>query len=564
MNIHDLADIAGRPNLILSGFILSIMFFVFTLIKTLGCNIKYKEKRKILIIFSIMVFYIYLSLGLKFLSLWFMLYTVICILIGKFFRIRILKLKEFNLIRLSMDFFLGFYFNAIVYFVVSHKNLVSVFGEGFNNKFLIAYLILIVLIAIFKRKELAINLEKEKNTLLENKNSVIIILVAVSLITAYFIVFNYNVVFSWSWIDDKRAHLSETFIREYFICEGFPLDKLYSFLFQLAVFVPTAFLEGDAARLLLMSYNFFGLLNLFFIFLIPYEFSKELHLSTKLCVLSSFLTVFYGPLGAPIINSYIGFINISGSMYHNTTQFFVIPLILICIYNLYKWVFNTKDYNNLILSVIFLNLSFFIKSSGYMILAPSMCILIGILFLTRKSVRNWSTVFSGSLIFIPAIFWIIYPKIFAVPKTTTNTIVGKFGEVYLSYINAGLKNLHMSIYAKIFMVIVFSLIGIILVSIFGKSKDKNVSKFYYKFMLPVFIVCILVACIFVEDGIRRLHGNFMWQTSLIGCALMPFIAAHLEEINNKTFNKFITYILYLNMFSGFWHLLLLNLYNSLN
>lgn len=558
MYIYNIINKIPKLNLILSGFLVAIIFCGVVSLRGLDINCTNKEIKRMILLFFMTTFCVFFSLGLKLLSLWFIVYTLICIIEGRYIIVNILKITKFQLIHLCIEFLLGLYINAVLYFIISH-----LVGFAYSKIFMILFFIIIIALNLFKRKKIFSYFDRFKNQILKKENYYVVFLVAISLIISYLIVFNYNINYQWSWNDDKTAHLSQTFIKDYFIYSRFPLKNLYPFIFQLALFVPTVFFNGDHTKLLIMSYNFFGYINMFLIFLIPYEFSKKLKITTKGCFLASFLTVFYGALGGPIINSYIGFINISGSMYHNTTQFFAMPLVLLCIYYIYSWVRELNDYNNLILAILFLDISFFIKPSAYMILAPSICILIFVMILKRKVSKYLLTIFSYVLIIIPMAFWVVYPKILGMSKTSTDTCIGKFGEVYLYYFNARFSNLNLSIYKKVFIIVVFSLIGIILVSIFGSFNNKLTTKFYYIFLIPIFMISIWVACSFIENNIRKYDGNFLWQTSLIGCCLMPFIAGLLQGCKRNIMKKIIQFIFYLNIFSGMWHLIMLNLNKTL-
>lgn len=554
-------DAHFRQELIISGFVLSVGLFLVTTFIIAYNRFDFKAKKKLTIIFTGVFIWDLVTLGFKLNIFVFIFYAVLCVYTGKLLMEKLLKINGKNFITYCSEFLLGFYVLGFIYFLFSHKFFFRRFGTNFNR---IAFITLIILICIYVLLHIK-NIKSDFINISEvvNENQSIIILMAFTLVCSYFIVFNYNVISQWAWNGDKMAHLEQTFYLDIISNNGFPLQKLYPFAFQQALFVPTSVFNLVSINQLIMSHNFFGFINLFCIFVIPFEFSKKLGLNKFSSFLSSLLTVFYGAIGAPIINSYLGFINISTTMYHNTTEFYALPLVLLCVYYIYNWLGNKEAVSSIILSIFLLDISFFIKPNAYMILGPVICILFVIMFLRSKEVRNLKIIIPSILILLPTIFWEIYPIVFRIPKTTTQTAIGKFGELFFCYFDDAYKPLNFNIYDKVFFMITFSFIGIFFAVIFGRIKDNFNKKFFYLFLLPVFIIGLLVASIFVEGGKFRHDGNFLWQICLLGCCLMPFISELANGIKNKTIRNITYSILILHIFSGFWHLLMYNIFRTL-
>lgn len=554
-------DIHLKQNLIISGFIISVFLFFVTSLLIVYAKFKYKAKNKLILIFVLIFIWDLLTLGLRLNIFIFTFYAVICLYTGKLLIEKIFKINIKNIAIYCSEFLLGFYVLGFIYFLLSHRFFLHRFGLNFNKVTFIFLIILVCVHAFIHFKNIKLDFINIKEVI--NNNQSIIIFMTLTLVCCYLIVFNYNILSQWAWNCDKISHIKDTFFANMLTSKGFPFQKLYPFAFQQSLYTPISLFNLVSLNQLIMSNNFFGFINLFCIFAIPFEFSKRLGLNTFSSFLSSLLTVFYGAIGGPLINSYLGFINISTSIYHNTTEFYALPLVLLSVYYIYIWLDNKEIVSNIIISIFLLDISFCIKPSAYTILGPSICLLLIIMFLKYKELRNLKIVIPGILIVCPIVFWELYPRIFKIAKTTTETGIGKFGELYTCYFENLNRTLNFNSYEKLFFIIIFSLMGVLLATLFGRSKNKLTSKFYYLFLLPVFCVGLLVACLFIETGSYKHDGNFMWQVCLIGCCLMPFISEMVNGIKFKLIRQITYSILVVHMFSGFWHLIIYNIYSIL-
>lgn len=561
LNFTDLYTIISNDKFIVPiNYILLIatILFILTLLKV---PFKNRFNYRIFIILFILVF-VAETYTFKFSHyvLIFSIYSLICLSLGKMMMLKFTKNNyEINNINIIFEFILGFYTLGIIYFIVSHKFFINIFTIQFSKISMFIVLFLIILKVIHERKRVFFDLKLFKTSLIENEY--ILAFMFLSIILSIFIVVNLNVVSTWGWIGDKFIHV-KTYAQEFATSKGYPFKELLPWGFQSALLVPNIFFSGDMVDYMIKSYNFFGIIMMFIILVLPYEIAKNLlNLNKKYCYLASFLTVFFGPLGAPFIDPYLGLINIATPIYHNATTFFTVPIMLLISYYLYLY-YIKRQIENIVIVIVLLDITFLIKQNGYMLLAPVIGVGIIIYFLKKINVNAFKlSLYLGILLIIPAIYWITYPRVFGITKLETSVIIGSFCDFYFKYFNENFKSLSgLNPFIKIGMIIITSLLGIILATTLGNFKEKKIKKFYYSFLVPLFVISIIIACFLVEDNYRKYNGNFTWQITLIGVCLMPYVAGLVQNIKFKAMRSFVIIVLVAQIFSGMWHLLWATLY----
>lgn len=540
------------------GFAVSMIVLILVgliLLQISKCKNKSKQKW-IIVITAVNILITMFAIGVRRELIIYLLYTLGAIFLGRLILVGILQIKKDNFIYCFVEYFIGIYFAGCIYFILLHRCMNKVIPVN-TSKWLIVLLIFISFIYNVKNDLLMIRV---KNLIMQGYVNQIIMFINLTIFYGYFIVFHFNSLYSWGWNGDKNSHLIIFFIDNLIKFKGFPFESLYPLGFQLAINVPNTFIGSMDSSLIIKSYDYFGLINLFVMMILPFYFSlKELHLNKANSFLASMLTVFCGALGGPIINSYLGFVNISTGMYHNTTLFFALPLIQFNMYFLYKYIVH-KEKSYLLLSIIFLDIHFFIKSSGYMMIAPVVAMILLKTLVTEKK-KVHSTIICGLLLILPAMFWFSYPKLFNITKLETNTKISYFGEVYIHLFDINTSVMKSGNYPLKLMIILFcSFLGIILPIIFGNIKAKNHKRFFYALLLPLLVISILMSFVLIEGNARRYDGNFLWQVPLIGVCILPFICELCSNINNKI-TKSLTYIiLFLHIFSGIWHLIMFDIH----
>lgn len=315
--LYNFFHVFEDKNFILFGFILSMVFGLVCMIYS------YKKSThsfsKLYTVLFIITTFIFFSLGLRLSFFYYLIYLVINILLGNIITQKVFRIHGKGLLWLCIDFLLGFYGLGIIFFIVSQRIILERFGYSFNKIFMFAIYGLIIFYYILNRKDF---IKDVKDIKTELKNYDALILISIALISSYFIIFNLNNVFTWSWLYDKLTHLKSVFIEDFIKYKSFPFDKLYPFGFQESLYIPTL-INRNHIYSMVSAYDFFGFLNLLCAFAIPFELAKALKSNKLSCYLAAILAIFFGAIGGPFINAYLGFINISTSIYHNTTEFCV-------------------------------------------------------------------------------------------------------------------------------------------------------------------------------------------------------------------------------------------------
>lgn len=483
-------------------------------------------------------------------------FSFVAFYLGKIICDNLIKIKEESVIISITQFIIGFYLFGGIHFILNHRILLNFFGSN-SDKYIIIVVIIGILWYIIKNFDFKKELSKLRTCW--DKRKYIFIFFSAAIVLSYFMVFHFNIKLSWGWNSDKEFHLLNFFTFKQQQYGGYPFDTLQPLLFQNSIYVPNLFIKAGINYSIITSYNFYGMINLFFIAIIPFYISRNiLKISKGFSYLSSALVLFFGAIGGPLINPYLGFLTISTMMYHNTTIFFTIPLIQLCLFFLYKYL-QAKDYKSLVLSIVLLDISFFIKPNGYMIIAPLLSIIIALSVLKMKNYLI-NCVQAFALLILPSIFWLIYPKIFGITKLSTNTKITYFGQVIIRNFGKGLPQFeHLNSWVKILVVVILSLLGIILSNLFGNIREASVKKYYFYVLLPMFLISLLIAFIFAENNYRMYDQNFFWQIGLIGCSLMPYISQLTSTIKNKYLKCLTITVLFFHIVSGVWHLLIFDI-----
>lgn len=482
-------------------------------------------------------------------TFWFAIYTLLIYQMGHFFCTHLFKKychrlpKELVLIT---DFLIGFYFFGTIFFISYHRGLMDRFGCLFPQVVLGTFLIISLYLLVCHINTYSSNLKQFEITKWH------LALLVLSFVCSIFIVFHYNGLINFGDWGDKFTH-QQVFTSDLIASKGFPLPILIHLGMQCTLLAPAIFLPLAINHSIMMAYLFFGLINMGLILFIPFIFAKKvLNMNSLMSFFSAILVAFFGVIGAPFVKDpFLGFINISTLMYHNDTFFFAIPLCMLAIFFIYLYfVTSIEDY--LSLSIIMTVISFFVKPNGYMMLGPAISMILLAKVLLKKINRR--DIFNVIILMYPIVYWKLYPLYFGIDVMTANIGIKSVGFVLLHYFHSQFPMFQNNIIFSLFIILLASFAGFIIPFSCGKFKNKKENAFLYLFLIPLFIISILVCLFFVELNERLLHGNFDWQVGLIGCSLIPFTVKLTTTISNQRLRYICYFILSWAIFGAICHL----------
>lgn len=300
-------------------------------------------------------------------------------------------------------------------------------------------------------------------------------------------------------------------------------EKLANILFFLVVYIISGF--SPAHQNLYVGAS----IALSFAFVMRYYVSNKImseissvnKSSKQLFIISvfTFLLFFAAPL--PMSNPFrdvLFFVSgkISPNNWHNSTTIFMFPFALLLFWQSYLALSKQNKFN-LLLNIVLVAVNILIKPSFFLIYSMVYSLFLLVEYkLTKEFFRRLLPVIIGGFLLI-AEFYVTYILNGTDPSDSS---------VGISFLEVWKKRVPLlQIPIAIMVSILFPATYFIL--FYKEIKEKlNI------YTISYFVAGLAVYCTFIENGPRRLHGNFYWQ-NIICCYLLFLVA--LSHLLKKTF-----------------------------
>ena len=472
---------------------------------------------------------------------------------------------KYEPLKILLSWILGVSIFGLGEFILGHRGIYNTLFiiDDFQNVSWIILGIYIVLILI-KIKYIKIKLKEYISLIRKNNSSyeLLTILLLFTLMLSVFIVSNlsYESARSFGALSDKIWHLYK-YPKMIIENGGFPVSDfqpglqsqllIYSFILGFGKLDAVNFIKANA---------FYGTLSLAVFIMLIYYFCKNIfNLKSKISLLVSICTLFFGAINWPFfglvrssngqfITSYLGFFNSSATLYHNTTQQYSILLVLASYILIILFITNRNDsYKILIYSGILAVLSFFIKQSAFIFLGPIIFILS---FYKLVKTRRFKWLIPILIVIIPIMFQLFYFRMLKVNTITLNPKIDFLGLYYIHFFKKYPFLKYSYLLASI-IIFIRSFAGLVLPTVFSNYKINK--KIVYLNNIT-FIYAFLFSAFLIEGTVYVRYGNFSWTSAAFYILFIPYLFKITFDIKKKIIKYIAFFILGLHVIGGILHL----------
>lgn len=377
--------------------------------------------------------------------------------------------------------------------------------------------------------------------------------------------------YKWASQTDKGAHL--VMLPAELLAKGMPTPIIYHNGVQVFLAWVASVISGTTEQLtvldtLIKASKPMGLIFWFSLLYLFYAVSRGILGSTSLLAsLVVFGAVSFASINYPFFqlqrSSYLGLLDSSGTLYHNTTQLYSVTFGL-CGIMLFILAMKRKAYS-FFFGCILVCGSFFFKPSLFTVVAPAIFILSPVYMrnITYDKIRGYV------LLLCMPIFWAVYPQMFGMPAYNTNVAiepmalwmyysVSRFPDVVTSskfLFTLSILGLSCAVFVPVFLSFFMK------IRRFFSREGLNVSSLmrgmivneYATFTMVVFILGIVSGCLLVENNGNKYSGNFGWATAAGILLILPVLVKGIADIRSAGL-RFMTWLLFaLHIWGGILH-----------